>query len=191
VLAPGPVVSSSGHVTLVDAVRVLVNGGLRDAVFVVPRDDDSDPKQIRLVAERAATQGVDGWFRFSNPPADMPALLSAAEVVVAPAIEPPTQGRVVVEAQALARPVIASSVGVLPERVLAPPHTTNELRTGWLVAPGDAVNLAHAISAVLELDEAALRALSVRARQFAEATFSPQSVAAATLAVYTSVLGGG
>jgi glycosyltransferase involved in cell wall biosynthesis len=190
-LAPGPVLSSSGHVTFVDAVRVLVNGGLRDVVFVVPHDDQSDPKQARLVAERTATQGVEGLFRFSNLPTDRSTLLSAADLVVVAAIEPPMQARVVAEAQALARPTIASAIGVLPERLLAPPRVVNTLRTGWLVSPGDPVSLAHAISEVLALDAAALSALSGRARQFAEATFSPQSVAAATLAVYTSVLGGG
>jgi glycosyltransferase involved in cell wall biosynthesis len=190
-LAPGPVLSSSGHVTFVDAVRVLVNGGLRDVVFVVPHDDQSDPKQVRLVAERTATQGVEGLFRFSNLPGDQSMLLSAADLVIVPAIEPPMQARVVAEAQALARPTIASAIGVLPERLLAPPRVINALRTGWLVTPGDPVSLAHAISEVLALDAAALSALSGRARQFAQATFSPQSVAAATLAVYTSVLGGG
>jgi glycosyltransferase involved in cell wall biosynthesis len=190
-LAPGPVLSSSGHVSFVDAVRVLVNGGLRGVVFVVPHDDQSDAKQMRLVVERAATQGVEGLFRFSILPADQSTLLSAADMVVVPVIEPPMQSRVVAEAQALARPTIASDIGVLPERLLAPPRVVNTLRTGWLVAPGDSVSLAHAISEVLALDSAALSALSVRARQFAEATFSPRSVAAATLAVYTSILGGG
>lgn len=190
-LAPGPILSSSGHVTFVDAVRVLVNSGLRGVVFVVPHDDHSDPKQLRLVGERTAAQGVEGLFRFSNLPADRSTLLSAADVVVVPATEPPVQARVVAEAQALARPTIASAIGVLPERLLAPPRVMNALRTGWLVTPGDSVSLAHAISEVLALDVAALSALSVRARQFAEATFSPLSVAAATLAVYTSVSGGG
>jgi glycosyltransferase involved in cell wall biosynthesis len=191
-LAPGPVLSTSGHVTFVDAVRVLVNGGLRDVVFVVPHDDQSDPKQERWVAERTATQGVEGLFRFSNLPADRSTLLSAADLVVVPAIESHMQApRVVAEAQALARPTIASAIGVLPERLLAPPRVVNALRTGWLVTPGDPVSLAHAISEALALDAATLSALSGRARQFAEATFSPQSVAAATLAVYTSLLGGG
>jgi glycosyltransferase involved in cell wall biosynthesis len=191
-LAPGPVLSSSGHVTFVDAVRVLVNGGLRGVVFVVPHDDQGDPKQMRLVAERTATQGVEGLFRFSDLPADRSTLLSAADLVVFPAIGPPIHApRVVAEAQALARPTIASAIGVLPERLLAPPRVAKAQRTGWLVAPGDPVSLAHAISEVLALDVTALSALSGRARQFAQATFSPQSVAAATLAVYTSVLGGG
>jgi glycosyltransferase involved in cell wall biosynthesis len=191
-LAPGPVLSSSGHVTFVDAVRVLVNGGLRHLVFVVPRDDQDDPKQMRLVAQRTATQGVEGLFRFSDLPPDRSTLFCAADLVVVPAIESAVHApHVVAEAQALARPTIASAIGVLPERLLAPPRVANAQRTGWLVTPGDPVSLAHAISDVLALDGAALSALSGRARQFAEATFSPQSVAAATLAVYTSVLGGG
>lgn len=190
-LAPGRVAPGSGHITLVDAVRVLVNGGLRGAVFVIPRDDQNDPKHVRSVAERAAAQGVDGLFRFSNPPFDMLTLQCAADVIIVPAVEPPTDGRIVAEAQALARPVIASTSGVLPENLLAPPRTTSELRTAWLARPEDPVSLARAIGAALTLEETAFRALGARARQFAEATFSPQSVAAATLAVYTSVLGGG
>ncbi len=40
----------------------------------------------------------------------------------------------------------------------------------------------------LALDDKAYRAMSARARQFAEYMFSPQSVAVATRAVYTSLL---
>jgi glycosyltransferase involved in cell wall biosynthesis len=190
-MAPGPVTVGSGHLILVDAVRVLLNGGLRDAVFVIPRDDASDPKQVHAVAERAAAQGVDGLFRFSNPPADKPTLLRAADIVVAPATEPPTEGRIVIEAQALARPVIASDIGVLPENLLAPPRTAGDMCTGWLVRPDDPIDLACAIGVALTLDDGSMRGISSRARHFAEMTFSPPSVAAATLAVYTSVLGGG
>jgi glycosyltransferase involved in cell wall biosynthesis len=158
---------------------------------VIPRDDDSDPKHVRGVAERAAAQGVDGLFRFSNPPAETSTLLRAADIVVVPPAEPATDGRIVAEAQAMARPVIASEIGVLPENLLAPPRATDKVSTGWLVRPDDSISLAHAIGAALTLDDATLHSISLRARRFAEATFSRQSVAAATLAVYTSVLGGG
>jgi len=190
-MAPGSVASWSGHLVLVDAVRVLLNGGLRGAVFVIPSSDDSDPKQVRGVAERAAAQGVDGLFRFSNPPTDASTLLRAADIVVLPTIEPATDGHIVAEAQALARPVIATETGVLPENLVAPPRSTREMYTGWLVRPDDPISLAQAIGAALTLGDATLHSIGLRARHFAEATFSPQSVAAATLAVYTSVLGGG
>jgi glycosyltransferase involved in cell wall biosynthesis len=97
-------------------------------------------------------------------------------------------GRAVVEAQALGRPVIASTVGVLPESVLCPPRMRDELRTGWLVRPGDAGQLARALGAVLSLDVTAYEALGARGRQFAEFAFSPQSVAEAIRGVYTSLL---
>jgi glycosyltransferase involved in cell wall biosynthesis len=63
-----------------------------------------------------------------------------------------------------------------------------DVRTGWVVEPGDAAEFARAIGAALALDDTAYRAMTARARQFAEYMFSPQSVAAAARAVYTSLL---
>jgi glycosyltransferase involved in cell wall biosynthesis len=62
------------------------------------------------------------------------------------------------------------------------------VRTGWLAKPGDAIEFAKALSAAFALDDTAYRAMSARARQFAHYLFSPQSVAVATRAVYTSLL---
>ena len=82
---------------------------------------------------------------------------AAADVVVVPALEPPLSGRAVAEAQAIGRPVIATTVGVLPENVLCPPRMRDELRTGWLVRPGNVGELARAIAAALALDVTVLR----------------------------------
>jgi len=108
--------------------------------------------------------------------------------VVVPALEPPLSGREAAQAQALGRPVIATTVGVLPENVLCPPRMRDELRTGWLVRPGNVSELARAITAALALDVTSYEALGARARQFAEFAFSPQSVAEAIRGVYTSLL---
>ena len=132
--------------------------------------------------------GIDTLCRFTGPCPDMPAALAAADVVVVPALEPPLTGRIVVEAQAVGRPVVATAVGMLPENLLCPPRMRDELRTGWLVRPGDAGQIARAIGAALALDVTSYEALSARARQFAEFAFSPQSVAEAIRGVYTSLL---
>jgi glycosyltransferase involved in cell wall biosynthesis len=63
-----------------------------------------------------------------------------------------------------------------------------ELRTGWVVRPGNVGELAGAVAAALALDLTAYEALGARARQFAEFVFSPQSVAEAIRGVYTSLL---
>ena len=72
--------------------------------------------------------------------------------------------------------------------MLCPPRIKDELRTGWLVRPGNAGELARAVSAALALDVTAYEALGARARQFAEFMFSPQSGAEAVRGVYTSLL---
>ena len=63
-----------------------------------------------------------------------------------------------------------------------------DVRTGWVVKPSDPADFAQALVAALSLDTTAYRAMCARSRQFAEYMFSPRSVAAATRAVYTSLL---
>ena len=132
--------------------------------------------------------GIDMLCRMVGHCADMPAALAVADVVVVPALQPPLAGRAAAEAQAMGRPVVATTVGVLPENLLCPPRMRDDLRTGWLVRPGNVSELARAVASVLALDVTAYAALSARARQFAEFVFSPHSVAEAIRGVYTSLL---
>ena len=104
------------------------------------------------------------------------------------AIEPPLLGSAVAQAQAMGRPVVTSDIGMLPEHVLVPPRMPEELRTGWVVAPADAIGLAHTLKLALELAPTDYQAMAARAREFAEYMFSPESAAAATRAVYMSLL---
>jgi glycosyltransferase involved in cell wall biosynthesis len=97
-------------------------------------------------------------------------------------------GRIVAEAQAMGRPTIVSALGPLPEALAAPPRVTEQLRTGWVVEPGDPDDLAKAIEAGLGLDPAAYRALALRAQHFAEDTFSPKRTTDLVLRVYRSLL---
>ncbi len=137
---------------------------------------------------RAREHGIETLIRFVGHFADMPTALAAADVVVIPSMEPPLSGRAAGEAQALGRPVVATSVGALPDNLLCPPRMRDELRTGWLVRPGNVGELVAATTAALALNVTAHAALGARARQFAEFMFSPQSVAEAIRGVYTSLL---
>jgi glycosyltransferase involved in cell wall biosynthesis len=189
VFAPGRIGPWNGQLTLVEAARLMLAGGAdRNIAFVLAGDDRADKSYTRTLRERARVHDVDTLFRFVGAAADMPTAIAAADVMAVTALEPPLSGRPVIQAQALGRPVIATTVGVLPESMLAPPRMREELRTGWLVRPGDASQLARALSAALALDITAYEALGARARQFVEFAFSPQSVAEAIRGVYTSLL---
>ncbi len=188
VLVPGRIAPWNGQLSMIDAARLLVGGGDRNIAFVFAGEDSSHPRYARSLRRRARLHGIDTLCRMVGHCPDMPAALAAADVVVVPALEPPLSGRAAAEAQAMGRPVVTTTVGVLPENVLCPPRMRDELRTGWLVRPGNVNELARAVAAVLALDVTAYAALGARARQFAEFIFSPQSVAEAIRGVYTSLL---
>ncbi|MEP7030212.1 MAG: glycosyltransferase [Pseudolabrys sp.] len=188
VLVMGRIAPWNGQMSTIEAARLLIGGGDRNAAFVFVGDDRGQARFGQALRARARTHGVDTLCRFVGPASDMPAAYAAADVVVVPALQPPLSGRVLAEAQAIGRPVIATTVGVLPENVLCPPRMRDELRTGWLVRPGNVTEIARAVTAALALDVTAYEALGARARQFAEFAFSPQSVAEAIRGVYTSLL---
>ena len=72
----------------------------------------------------------------------MPAALMLADVVVHASTQPEAFGRVVIEAQAMGRPVVATDHGGARETI-APGVT------GWLARPSDPVSLAAAIAAAV------------------------------------------
>jgi glycosyltransferase involved in cell wall biosynthesis len=190
IVAPGRVAHANGQHVLVDAARVLANKGLSGFTFVLVGDARRHARYARSVLKRAQDQNVHHLFRMIGHFADIPAALATAELIVVPAVKPPLFGRVVAEAQAMARPVISSAIGAFPENLLAPPRVADEMRTGWLVPPGEALTLGETIETAMALDDRAYSALGERAREFVTYVFSPPRVAAATLAVYTSVLEG-
>jgi glycosyltransferase involved in cell wall biosynthesis len=188
VLTTGRLAPWNGQIGMIEAARLLVGSGDGNIAFVFTGDDRGQPRYVRAMRRRASMHGVDTLCRMVGHCPDMPAALAAADVVVVPALEPPLSGREVAQAQAIGRPVIATTVGALPENVLCPPRMRDDLRTGWLVRPGNVGELARAVTAALAIDVTAYEALGARARQFAEFVFSPQSVAEAIRGVYTSLL---
>ena len=189
ILVPGPIAASAGQSVLADAARLLPPGLLRAVTFVL-LGDANERRYVRTLTKHIAAYNLAAKFRMPGRCPDWPAALAASDIVVMPATQPQIFGRPIPESQAMARPVIASAIGILPENILAPPRMPDELRTGWLVRPGDPRALAGALNESLSLDLAAYRALALRARQFAEFMFSPQNVATSVLNIYGTLLTG-
>ncbi|HZD92011.1 MAG TPA: glycosyltransferase [Pseudolabrys sp.] len=188
VLVPGRIAPWNGQMSVIDAAPFVVGNGARNIAFVFAGSDRGRPRYLDALRQRAALHGVDTLCRFVGHCPDMPAALAAADAVVVPSLEPPLSGRAVSEAQAMARPVVTTTVGMLPENILCPPRMREGLRTGWLARPGHAGQIGRSVCEALNLNDTAYEALGARARQFAEFMFSPPSVAAAIRGVYTSLL---
>src|SRR3984893_576323 len=98
-----------------------------------------------------------------------------ASIVVLPYIEA-SQSGVIPLAYSAAKPVVATTVGGLPEMV-------EHGRTGYLVPPRDAANLADALVRLL-LDKTLRRQMGVNAKHKIELECSPETIARQTVEVY-------
>ncbi|MEE2932548.1 MAG: glycosyltransferase family 4 protein [Pseudomonadota bacterium] len=113
---------------------------------------------------------------------DMPAAYMLADVVISASTDPEAFGRVMVEGQALGKPVIGADHGASRELILP-----NE--TGWLVPPNKTSALASMLKHVLSLDTPFREELASRAISNVRANFTRAQMCAKTVDVYYEVLG--
>jgi len=113
----------------------------------------------------------------------MPAAYMLADTVVSASRNPEGFGRVIAEAQAMGRPVVATDHGGARETVV--PGVT-----GWLVQPRDPAALAAAIGEALSLTTDERQALARRAIANIAAGFTRELMCARTISVYEELLFG-
>ncbi|HEX6369444.1 MAG TPA: glycosyltransferase family 4 protein [Longimicrobium sp.] len=123
--------------------------------------------------------GMGDWARLLPFRPDPERLMAAADLVVFPSTVPHFS-RPVIEAGAMARPVVASRLGGVEELV-------DDGRTGLLVPPGDPAALADAIARVL-LDPALARAMGQAGHDAFLRRFAREPVMRQLLDVYDRVL---
>jgi glycosyltransferase involved in cell wall biosynthesis len=121
-----------------------------------------------------------GRFRIVEDYRDMPTAYALADVVVSASTDPEGFGRVIVEAQAMGRPVVATDHGGAQETI--------QPGTGWLVPPRDPAALAAAIDQALALDQEARAAFGRRARTQVAAGYTREIMCARTIEVYEELL---
>jgi len=102
---------------------------------------------------RANGLGLDGRLHFVPARPDIPEVMAALDVLVQPSLTE-AGPRAPLEAMAMARPVVGTRVGAIPEEVV-------EGETALLVAPADSAGLGQAIARLL--DDPALRSAFGRA----------------------------
>lgn len=189
VLLPGRLTGWKGQRVLIEAARILRDGGDADTAFILAGDAQGRDGYVRELDQLIAKAGLEARVKRVGHCTDMPAALLAASVVAVPSTEPEAFGRVAVEAQAMGAPVVVSDLGAVPETVLAPPQTSPGERTGWRIPPGDAAALAAGLAEALGLRPSARDALALRARRHVERHFSLEAMVSETLDVYCALLG--
>jgi glycosyltransferase involved in cell wall biosynthesis len=185
---PRPVILLAGRLTrwkgqafLLEALSQLKSRGVDNFVVVMAGDDQGRTHYSHELTETIGRAGLADQVRLVGHCAEMPAAYLAADLVVAPSLEPEAFGRTGVEPQAMSRPVLAADHGAARE-------TVREGQTGWLVAPGDPAAWARAIEEALAAGPSAWARMGAAGRAWVGDRYSVEAMTRATLDAYVLAL---
>jgi glycosyltransferase involved in cell wall biosynthesis len=187
IVVTGRILRRKGHHVVVRAAARLKDMGLRDFTFVFIGEDPGHSSYAGELWDLVQATGTSDVIRLAGPPGDLPAAYGAAVAVVSPVIQLEGSQRSLLEAMAMARPVIASDLAAGPDTVLAAPAVAEDRMTGFMFRSGDDQDLAATLIRLLSAPEGARAAMGRRGRDHALARFAAGDAATQMLALYVEL----
>jgi len=181
VLLPARLTRWKGQALLIEALARLGDGNVR---CLLVGDDQGRTKYRRELERLVHRRNLDSVVHIVGECSDMPAAYKLADVVVSASTDPEAFGRVMVEAQAMGKPVVGAAHGASEELILPG-------QTGWLFEPGNVEQLASALATALSLDTGARELLSNAAIENVQVRFSKARMCNDTLNLYREILAPG
>ena len=163
-----------GHATLIEAVKELTKD-IKDVRLVIVGEGYLQDELVKQVARL----GLGDRVLFTGFQMDVSEIIATFDVAVLPSFFE-GMGRVILEAMAMAKPVVASRVGGIPDLV-------EDGRNGFLVQPGDAKALAAAIKRLL-IDKELAGEMGSRGRKMVDEKFSSDIMVRSIDEVYRHLL---
>jgi glycosyltransferase involved in cell wall biosynthesis len=177
VMLPGRLTRWKGGLDFIAAIATL---GRRDICCVLVGSEQRHG--FRRELETAIRDNeLAGVFRIVEECGDMPAAYMLTDVVLSASRDPEGFGRIIVEAQAMGRPVVATDHGGARETIV--PGVT-----GWLAPPRDPAAIAAAIGEALALAAHERRQLAERSIAHIAARYTSEAMCARTIRVYEELL---
>jgi glycosyltransferase involved in cell wall biosynthesis len=177
VVLPARLIRDKGIEEFAEAARVVKRTHPNCRFVLVGADDPDNPAAIaRTVVEQWIAQGSLEWWGQRD---DMPAVYAQARIVCLPSYREGLP-KVLVEAAACGRPLIASNVAGCRE-------VCRDGVNGVLVEPRDASQLAEAITSLLATPDLQRR-YGTAGRDLVEEYFSVEHIGAQTLQYYRELL---
>ncbi|MFN3658446.1 MAG: glycosyltransferase [Pseudolabrys sp.] len=190
-LVVGRILRRKGHHVVVKAVQRLKEMGLKDFLCVFVGEDRGRTHYTGELWDLVLATSTMDVIRMAAPVADMPAAYAAASAVVSAAVQPEGLQRAILEAQAMARPVVVSDLAAGADVVLTAPSVPEGRVTGLRFQAGDDAALAAALLRLFAMPEPTRAAMGARGRDWVLGHFDLATVAEQTLRLYGEVTGRG
>ena len=178
VLLAGRMLWGKGIQVFADAARLLRQSGVAARFVLVGEPDPGNPEAI--TTEQLAAWAREGAVEWWGQRSDMPAVMAQASIVVLPTTYGEGVPKVLLEAAAAGRPIVATDLRGCREIV-------RDGVNGALVAPGDALALSQAVGTLLASADLRGR-YGAEGRRLALREFREDRVVGETLDVYRDLL---
>ena len=182
ILLPGRLTSWKGQEVFIEAIN-LINIELGyEAFYTVILGSDQGRELYKKKLIRLSEQyRMSKQIRFIDHCNNMALAYKVSDIIVSASNEPEAFGRVSVEAQSMAKPIIASNIGGSNETVI-------DEKTGFLFEANNAKSLSKQILRVLNMDEISLKMMGVEARKNVTKRFNVEKMCFSTYSEYKRLL---
>jgi len=182
ILMPGRLTPWKGQEIFIQALS-LVNKELGyDSFYAVILGNDQGRAVYSKKLKRLAEQHrLTNQLKFVDHCENMPVAYKVSDLIVSASIEPEAFGRIVVEAQSMEKPVLASNIGGSNE-------TLENNKTGFLFEAGNPISLSKNILKILNLDESTLKSIGNEGRKNIIKKFNVEKMCFSTYAEYKKLI---
>lgn len=179
-LVPGRFSRIKGHRYLLSALKYLK--GKKIKCIIIGKLTDKQYDYFFDLEKYSKDQELNSIVQFcSEAYSDMPALYAISHTVICPSLEPEGFGRVIVEAQAMERVIIATNIG-------APAYIIKDGKDGFLTSCNDASTFADIIERSLNMTKTEYDKITANGRKKVKAKYALETMCSKTLSVYKELL---
>jgi glycosyltransferase involved in cell wall biosynthesis len=187
IVVTGRILRRKGHHVVVRAMQRLKQRGLTNVLCVFVGEDRGATHYTGELWDLVLATGTTACVRMAAPVPDMPAAYAAADVVVSAAIQPEGVQRAILEAQAMAKPVIVSELAAGMDVVLTAPTVPEGRVAGLRVPAGDDAALAGALVRLFAMPAELRAGIGMRGRAWVLEHFNAATIAEQVLTVYADL----
>jgi glycosyltransferase involved in cell wall biosynthesis len=180
-LLPGRLTRWKGQRIALEAMSLLKDQKNFKGLLILLGSDQGRTEYKQELLQLSQNLGIAEHVRFISHCSDMPAAYTLADLVLHTSTDPEAFGRIIAEAQAMGRCVIATDHG-------APPEIIEEGQTGFLTKPGNPWKLAEKINAFLMLTPLQRKHMEEKAIERVHRFFSRDQMEQKTLQVYAELV---
>ena len=182
ILLPGRLTYWKGQEKFIESLNVLIEDyNIINFQAIILGSDQGRKVYTKKLINLVERYNLNKKVKFIQHCKEMPLAYSLSDVVVSASIEPESFGRVSVEAQSMAKPIIASNIGGSKETII-------NKKTGFLYKFDDPRELAKCLNTVIQLSQDELKLMGNEGRKNISKKFNIETMCQSNLKEYKRLI---